>query len=275
MRLCGGQGWIPRIFQGSQYSVDIRPPDIRHGSFWFRVQSVDGVTVRTGPSSRAKPIKSIDDACFRFECGEFLRASEILTIHGHADVEDNDDNVEMIAHPSESFAKLYRHKKKDSIQQQHQESSRINSKQSFVPLASYISAGEWVHVHCNGNLYLEECVNAPNIKRNREGWEYEVIHESGVHIRKGPSFASTPTGPILQFKAIVTINEQVTSDGDSISWYRLKDGRGFIHSHGENGEAMVTIKTNSMSTQHRAKGKNDPSYKLIARLFQPTDLSSK
>jgi len=232
------------------------------------------MTVRTGTSSRSRPIKSNDDICFRFECGEYLRASEILTIHGHADLDQSDDiSGEVIVHPSESFAKLYRVKKRDNTTQEVSSfgvNSNSRMKQNVIPLSSYTSSCEWVHVHCNGNLYLEECVNPPTIKRDRDGWDYEIMYESGVPIRKGPSFSAHLTGSKLQCSAIVSINEVVTADGESISWLRLKDGRGFICTHGENGDTMVIKKRNQVK-----KSVNDQSYKLIARLFQPSDLSSK
>ena len=231
------------------------------------MQSVDGMNVRTGPSSRARPIKSNDNVCFRFECGEFLRASEILTIHGHADVEEGDGNGDLTSHPSESFAKLYRNKRDNQEAQRNDHNNKIK-KIKYVPLSTYTTPGEWVHVHCNGNLYLEECVNPPKIKRDRDGWEYEVLNESGVKIRKGPSFSAQPTGVSLQYSAIVLINEEVVSDGDSISWLRLKDGRGFINTVGEQGELVVTKKSSK-------KAGNDASYKLIARLFHPSDMSYK
>jgi hypothetical protein len=270
VRLCGGQGWVPRTFHGSQYSIDIRDPDIRQGSFWFRVQAVDGMNVRTGPSKRSRPIKSRDDVCFRFECGEFLRASEILTIHGHADVEEKEDNGEPILRPSESFAKLYRNtnSKKDT-QHQVRQQQHHSVKNNFLPLSSYTSPGEWVHVHCNGNLYLEECVNPPTIKRDKDGWRYEVVLESGVKIRKGPSFSAEPTGSTLQCSASVLINEQVIADGETICWLRLKDGRGFINCVGEHGEVVVAKKLSKKNAG------NDGSYKLIARLFHPPEVSKK
>ena len=227
------------------------------------------MNVRTGPSSRARPIKSNDDVCFRFECGEFLRASEILTIHGHADVEEEDDIGELITHPSESFAKLYRNKR-DNQQEKLSSDHHQNKikKMNHIPLSTYTAPGEWVHVHCNGTLYLEECVNPPKIKRDRDGWEYEVVNDSGVKIRKGPSFSAQPTGSSLKHSAIVLINEEVVSDGESISWLRLKDGRGFINCIGEQGEIVVAKKSGK-------KAGNDGSYKLIARLFHPIELSNK
>jgi len=267
VRLCGGQGWIPRMIGGSQYLIDIRPPDIRQGSFWFRVQSVNGMNVRTGPSQRARPIKSSDDVCFRFECGEFLRASEILTIHGHADIEENEDNGEEIPHPSESFAKLYRNKssKGKKSNQTDDVIQSNNIKNEVVQLSSLTAPGEWVHVHCNGNLYLEECVNSPTIRRNRDGWRYEVLIESGIAIRKGPSFLAKLAGEALQCNESVLINEQVHADGDTITWMRLKDGRGWIHNMDEDGKDIVVEK------MLKKAGGNDASYKLIARLFNPPD----
>ncbi len=260
VRIHGGQGWVPRAFHGCLYSVDIRAPDIRQGSFWFRVQSMDGMTVRTGPSKRARPFKSSNDGTyFRFECGEFLRVMQVLTIHGHADVEEKEDNGEPITHPSESFAKLYRNKNS-------KEQTNDKKKEIFAPLTSYTEPGEWVHVHCNGNLYLEECVNPPTIRRERDGWRYEVVHQSGVEIRKGPSHLSKSTGSTLQYYASVLVNEEVTADGETVSWLRLKDGRGFINNIGDNNEVLVKKKTET-----RINKNIDGSYKLISRLFNPPE----
>jgi len=223
VRLCGGQGWIPRIIHSVQYSVDIKKPDVRHGSFWFRIQPANGVKVRIGPSSRSPAIKS-DNEYFQFECGEYLRASEVLTIHGHADIK----NVEDIDHPYESFAKLYRNKGGAQLDETN-----------FGSLTSLTSPGEWVHVHCNGHLYLEECVNPPCIERHPDGWRFEVVAESGVQIRKGPSFTAPESSGLLQHCAIVLINEKVTDSGDALTWLRLKDGRGWIHNISKNGEGIV------------------------------------
>jgi len=245
VRLCGGQGWIPRIIHGAQYSVDIKQPDVRHGSFWFRVQPASGVKVRIGPSSRSPAIKS-DNEYFQFECGEYLRASEVLTIHGHADIE----NVEDMDHPSESFAKLYRNKGGVSVDESN-----------FGSLISLTSPGEWVHVHCNGHLHLEECVNPPGIERHPDGWRFEVVTESGVQIRRGPSFTAPESSGLLQQCAIVLINEKVTASGDALTWLRLKDGRGWIHNTSKGGDCMVKSCTN------KGKDQRDGSVnKLISRL---------
>jgi hypothetical protein len=245
VRLHGGQGWIPRIIHGAHYSMDIKRPEVRHGSFWFRVQPANGVRVRIGPSSRSPVIKS-DHGYFQFECGEFLRASEVLTIHGHADIEES----EGVAHPSESFARLYRRRDEDKNIESH-----------FGCLPALTMPCEWVHVHCNGHLYLEECVHPPFIERHAEGWRYEVTCESGVSIRVGPSFEAAETGGFLQHFAIVLVNEKVTADGESLTWLRLKDGRGWIHNLSRNGESILTLCA--------AKGKKSIDHsvtKLISRL---------
>jgi hypothetical protein len=245
VRLHGGHGWIPRIIHGAYYSVDIKRPEVRHGSFWFRVQPANGVKVRIGPSSRSPVIKS-DHGYFQFECGEFLRASEVLTIHGHADLEDSED----VAHPSESFARLYRRRDGDK-----------NIESNFGCLPALRMPCEWVHVHCNGRLYLEECVHPPFIERHPEGWRFEVTCETGVSIRVGPSFEAAETGGFLQYSAIVLVNEKVTADGESLTWLRLKDGRGWIHNLSQTGECILTLCT--------AKGKkstNQSVSKLITRL---------
>lgn len=228
------------------------------------------MTVRTGPSKRARPYKSRiqngnasvgggGTVHFRFECGEFLRASEILTIHGHADLEEKEDNGEVITHPSESFAKLYRNK---SIKGQQANVKKLDSQ----TLSSYTAPGEWVHVHCNGNLYLEECVNPPSIRRDHEGWRYEVVHEAGVEILTGPSHQAKATGSTIQCQASVLVNEEVCGAGEIVTWLRLKDGRGFIHNIGDDGQIFVRKKE---LIHTKKSGSSDGSYKLISRLFNP------
>ena len=80
VRLGGGQGWLPLMKNRKQAVIEVCRPEFRFGSFWFRVQAGRGIKVRLGPSSRAQSIKSEDDVHFRFECGEFLRASEVMTV---------------------------------------------------------------------------------------------------------------------------------------------------------------------------------------------------
>ncbi len=246
VRLCSSQGWIPRIIHGAHYSVDIKQPDVRFGSFWFRVQPSNGVKVRIGPSGRSRAIKS-DSGYFQFECGEYLRASEILTIHGHA---DTDDDANEGGHPSESFAKLYRNN-----------GAIVNEDSNFSSLSTLTSPGEWVHVHCNGYLYLEECVNPPSIERHSDGWRFEVIDEAGVEIRKGPSFSATQTGSKLLHCASVLVNEKVTASGESLTWLRLKDGRGWIHNLSEQGIAVMKAHTSKKNDS-----KDGSVNKLITRL---------
>ena len=245
-------GWIPRIIHGVSYSVDIKHPDGRCGSFWFRVQPEDGVKVRIGPSERSPAIKS-ENGHFQFECGEYLRASEILTIHGHADIEDSDIAGMKVEHPSESFAKLYRNSSKRNEQSKEASSATKRS------LEHLTKPGEWVRVHCNGHLYLEECVNPPSIERHHDGWRYEVATLSGVEIRVGPSFSSKPTSFILQHSASILVNEKVTASGDSLTWLRLKDGRGWVHNIGEQSEIIMK--------SYASKKETKPSVnKLISRL---------
>ena len=243
VKLYGGQGWIPRIIHGAQYSVDVKKPDIRQGSFWFRVQPSDGVKVRVGPSGRSRAIKS-NNEYFQFECGEYLRASEVLIIHGHV---DTDDDAHKSGHPSESFAKLYRN-----------HGGHANEEN---PLSMFATPGEWVYVHCNGYLYLEECVNPPSIERHQDGWRFEVVSEAGTQIRRGPSFSAPLTGKTLLHCASVLINEKVTASGESLTWLRLKDGRGWIHNISEQND--VVVKAYRSKKNHQTDGSVN---KLISRL---------
>ena len=218
--------------------MNIKSPDFRHGSFWFRVQSTEGVSVRTGPSSQSRSIKSNDGVYFIFECGEYLRASEVLTVHGHADVSLEGATC---SNPSESFAKLYRNK---------------SSRSALTEGHNLTAPGEWVHVHCNGKLFLEECVDPPSIQRDPEGWRFDVAVDSGVKVRKGPSFTAEATSILLRGDSVL-VNEQVTVRGDGLTWLRLKDGRGWVHCSDANGTSVMKA--------HETK--KDVSRPLMSRLF--------
>ncbi len=220
---------------------------------------MDGVKVRIGPSARSPAIKS-ESGYFQFECGEYLRASEILIIHGHADIEEKEGYKKIkVDHPSESFAKLYRNNNSLREEMASSKEGKNDFSTRKTSLDSLTTPGEWVHVHCNGHLYLEECVNPPSIERHPDGWRYEVSCLSGVDIRRGPSFSAKTTGSTLQYCASVLINEKVTASGEVLTWLRLKDGRGWVHNVGENAEVMMK----SYSSKKDAK----PSVnKLISRL---------
>jgi hypothetical protein len=44
VRLYNSQGWVPlRVVGGTTCAIEVDAPDIRFGSFWFRVQSIDGI----------------------------------------------------------------------------------------------------------------------------------------------------------------------------------------------------------------------------------------
>jgi hypothetical protein len=131
---------------------------------------------------------------------------------------------------------------KRDTQHQVRQQQHHSVKNSFLPLSSYASHGEWIHVHCNCNLYLEECVNPPTVKRDKDGWRYKVLLKSGVKIRKGPLFSAEPNGSILQCIASILIKKQVIVDGEAIWWLRLKDSCGFINFVREYGEIIVAKK---------------------------------
>lgn len=251
-RLCGGQGWIPRYVNGKAVAEIISPPEHRFGSFWFRVQKKEGIKVGLGPSRRAPSIKSDDGVYFRFECGEFLRSSEIVTFFRR--------NA-----PSECFAKLYRNRH-----------ARLHTGHGEVrSLASLTVQAEWVQVFGSEELYLEECGTEPNIERHRQGWRYNVVLDARVQVRKGPSFEAEVNGVILLGGESVLINERVTAPDDTISWLRLRDGQGWVHNVGREGEALMI----PHSLRHRKGGPGRPSKPgrdghddiayntIIARLF--------
>lgn len=252
-RLCGGQGWVPLSVSGKPSTARVARPEFRVGSFWFRVQSSRGVKVRLGPSTRAPSIRSDDGVYFRFECGEFLRGSEILTVFS--------ENGE----PTESFVKLFRNRHV-RLHMGHDE---------YRTLASLTVQAEWVQIYSGNDLFLEECTHEPRIERHKQGWRYNVVPDDGVAVQKGPSFASEKSGIILFGGESVLINERVSPFGDKISWLRMKDGQGWIHDVNDAGEHIVI----PHSLRHRAQTSrphkpnvrregNDKVYNdIITRLF--------
>ena len=252
-RLRGGQGWVPICVDGEIYSEIVQhPPEVRIGSFWFVVQSSRGIKVRRGPSRRAGSIKNNEGEYFRFECGEFLRASEVCTLFNIPDNvggigEDNDrgrgGHSEQSA--SQCFAKLYR----NSHIQMHQQSQAKDPR--YRSLSSISASGEWVQVYVSDRIYLEECANPPRVERHREvGWRYNAVCEGGVHVRRGPSFSADTIGKVLQAGESVLINERVTGHGERTTWLRLKDGGGWVHDMEKNGEQVAMI---AHSLRHRTK----------------------
>lgn len=251
-RLRGGQGWIPRSLNGKPITEIISAPETRFGSFWFRVQDRNGIKVRLGPSRRAPSIKSDDGVFFRFECGEFLRASEVVTFFRQ--------NA-----PSECYAKLYRNRH-----------VRLYAGHGEIrPLSSLTVQAEWVEVFGQQELFLEECGVEPRIERHQQGWRYNVVLDARVQVRKGPSLDAECNGVVLLGGESVLINERVTGPDDTITWLRLKDGQGWVHNVDTDGETLMI----PHSLRHR-KGPPGPPTKsgkpeqeevpyntIIARLF--------
>lgn len=252
-RLRGGQGWLPLEGAGKFAVVRVPRPDFRFGSFWFRVQSSRGIKVRLGPSRKAASIKSEDGVYYRFECGEFLRASEIMTVF-------SDDGK-----PVECFAKLYRNR--------HVRLHTLHDE--FRQLPSLTTQAEWVQVFGRDELHLEECAADPRIERHKQGWRYNVVPESGVAVRRGPSFAAEKIGVDLLCGESVLINERVSPAGEKMSWLRVKDGRGWIHDTADDGTEIMR----AHSLRHRGRPidrpqkppqgqKDEVAYNaIIARLF--------
>lgn len=284
-RLRGGQGWIPRHMNGQKYVHVVDPPSIRHGSFWFRVKSRRGIKVRHGPSRRATSIKNEDEEYFRFECGEFLRASEICTMRSEEDMAASEimqgsDSEQTKTH--ECFAKLYRNSH-----------TRAASAEGidYRSLNSLAAPGEWVQVYGSGRVYVEECSDPPRIERHRQCWRYDAVNDGGIHVRKGPSYLSEMTDKVIRAGESILINERVISHGETGAWLRLKDGTGWVHEKGEGGESVLIAyslrnRTAGRSTRSRlrstrrieagARGDdrqtNEAAYNsIIARLFHETE----
>ena len=190
-----------------------------------------GIKVRLGPSRKATSIKLDNDAYFRFECGEFLRASEVVTFFP----EDS---------PPECFAKLYRNRH-----------VRLHSLLSDVrQLQSMTAPAEWVQVIAENYVYMEECASEPGIHRQRGGWRYNVVCEASVPVRKGPSFSAETTAVALLAGESVLVTERVTPPGERINWLKLKDGQGWVHDTGEKNEVVMI----AHSLRDRTTGLNRP-----------------
>eukprot|EP00536_Pseudo-nitzschia_multiseries_P000558 jgi/Psemu1/249682/estExt_Genewise1Plus.C_70052 len=213
-RIRGGQGWIPRFANGKPVVDTISPPEFRFGSIWFRVCDRRGIKVRLGPSKKASSIKSDDGVYFRFECGEFLRASEVVTLF------KND-------YKYECFAKLYRNR---HVQLHGGE---------LRPLSSLTTQAEWVQVFGDKDRFLDECKTEPRIERHRQGWRYNVVLDARVTVRRGPSFEAETDGVVLLGGESVLVNERVVGPDNPITWLRLKDGHGWVHNVGQNGESLM------------------------------------
>lgn len=251
-RLRGGQGWLPLSIAGKATYEVVCKPDVRWGSFWFRVQTARGVKVRWGPCQRAPPIKSGDGSeYFRFECGEFLRASEILTVFSQA------------GDPIECFAKLYRNR----------HVRWHTGHDSFRQLPSLTTQAEWVQVFGPEDLFLDECAAEPRIERHAQGWRYNVVPDAGVAVRKGPSFAAETTRIVLLGGESVVVTERVSPAGDETVWLRLKDVPGWVHDVNEVGEQVMLAHSlrhrSRTSARVRQAGQRDEiAYNtIVARLF--------
>jgi hypothetical protein len=204
------------------------PPEVRRGSFWFRVVSKNGITVRQGPSRRANTIQSEKGEVFRFDCGEILRVSEILSFGCSVQTEDfQDESVEI-------FAKLYRNPKVSKVCNHN------------VSISAVVQQGEWVPVYVGNRHYIEECIGKPTIERNVDGWMYEVVCYAGAKIRRGPSLSAEPTEYRLKLNDIVSISERVIEpNGGGIIWLKLKDGRGWTSNKEEDHNERLVMRLHS------------------------------
>lgn len=124
---------------------------------------------------------------------------------------------------------------------------------------------------------MEECAE-PRIERHRQGWRYNVVTDSGVAVRKGPSFAAETTGTILFGGESVVINERVSPGGEKITWLRLKDGQGWVYDIDDDDDGTEIMIAHSL--RHRAHllarpqkiratqdGKEIAYNTIVARLF--------
>ena len=265
-RIAGGQGWIPWHLDGEDFAIFVEEPEVRQGSIWFRVQSKRGTVVRQGPSVNALPILSASTGDeFRFECGEFLRASEVLTVF----------YMEGRARYSESFARLYRKfnvKRQQKAENDLKVSGILDEANRHTSLEELSAPGEWVPVHVRGNLFLEECAAVPSVERHRAGWRYNAVLESGVEVRRGPSFLADKTNVILRAGQSVLVIERVMAHADQVTWLRLKEG-GWVNDTEEDGRVVMIAHSQLYRSRGGKNGgkKGDTEIKgLISKLFSDT-----
>lgn len=99
--------------------------------------------------------------------------------------------------------------------------------------------------------------------------------DARVTVRKGPSFEAETDGVVLLGGESVLVNERVTGPDDPITWLRLKDGHGWVHNVGQNGESLMIahslrhrIPTAGRPIKAGRTAKEDIAYNtIIARLF--------
>jgi hypothetical protein len=131
----------------------------------------------------------------------------------------------------ECFARLYR--KNQSL---GADASGRDMMSRYSSIQSLTLPGEWVMVHNSDELFLEECSTPPTVERNRECWRCSAIQN--VQIRVGPSFRADITGKVICADQEFLVSEKVTA-GDKVTWYRLKNEEGWVHSITETGDPVV------------------------------------
>lgn len=237
------------------FADEVDPPEVRTGSFWFRVSKPSGLEVYHGPSSHASIIVSNNGAAFRFECGEFLRASEIMTVFPKP-------NLNGSTTTPECYAKLYR--RSNTFNRNNVSEQTMLGR--FSVLHSFISPGEWVQVHRNGELLLDECSAAPLIERNRDGWQFAVIGitNKDLQLRSGPSIQAEILGELDCDAKVFLVTEKVTAPSDPADWLRLKSG-GWLYSVGFDGKPIVQAL--SMSSQRLNTSNNIQSQRMVRQIL--------
>jgi hypothetical protein len=103
-----------------------------------------------------------------------------------------------------------------------------------------------------------------------------VVPESGVSVRKGPSFAAEKTEIILFGWECVLINKRVSPTGNKMNWLRMKNGHGWVYDVDENGQnIMIPHSLRHINQLNRSPRQSDSPNKgneiayntIIARLF--------
>ena len=233
------------------YAYEVDAPEIRVGSFWFRVKSPSGLDVKHGPSQDAPVIKTENDISFRFDCGEYLRVSEILTVFNKRIPGESEDRCDDGA--PECFAKLYR--RRNLFNNENDTSQKLLDR--YSSLSSITTPGEWVQVHTgDGKIFLEECLAAPTIERNRDGWHYNLICDNGLNVRCGPSFQANIVDELTYNQSII-VTEKVTANGEQSTWLRLRTGGWVCSIDSDTGQAVVQEAGSVLSNEGRQYNEDD------------------
>ena len=131
---------------------------------------------------------------------------------------------------------------------------------------------------------MQECTAEPRIERHRQGWRYNVVPDSGVEVRKGPSCSSEKTGVILFCGESILIHERVSSASSGTTWLRMKDGQGWVCDVDHEGKSNMIpyslryrkyLNSKQEKPEVPREGDDIAYNKIIDRLFHNTHGNTK